>query len=77
MAKKADKYGWLKDVARLGGLARSKALTPAERSAIASKASKAAYKGMTKAERSKVARRAVLARWKRRKAQRFLTVVPS
>lgn len=58
---------WLEDAARLGGLARAKALTAAERSDAAREASRAKNRRMTKAERSEAARKAVRARWAKAK----------
>jgi hypothetical protein len=50
---------------RLGGIARAKALSPAEISSIAGKAGKARLTKITAARRSEIARLAVLARIKK------------
>lgn len=51
----------------MGGKARAKALSKAERSAIARKAAKARAQKLTAAERSRIAKRAVAAREAKRK----------
>ena len=51
----------------MGGRARAKALSKAERSAIARKAAKARAQKLTAAERSRIAKRAVAAREAKRK----------
>jgi len=48
---------------KVGGKARAKALTPAERKTIATKASAARMKKLTSAERQAIARQAAAARW--------------
>jgi len=48
---------------KVGGIARAKALTPAQRKAIATKASAARLKKLTFAERQAIARKAAAARW--------------
>ena len=53
-----------------GGKARSKALTPKERSAAAQKASRARWKGVSRAERREIARKAARARWAKAKKER-------
>jgi hypothetical protein len=53
----------VREMARLGGLARRKAMTPEERSKAAQKAVRARFRKMTKAERKAVARKAAQARW--------------
>jgi hypothetical protein len=51
----------------MGGKARAKALSKAERSAIARKAAKARAKKLTATERSRIAKHAVAAREAKRK----------
>jgi hypothetical protein len=51
----------------MGGKARAKALSKAERSAIARKAAKARAQKLTSAERSRIAKQAVAAREAKRK----------
>ena len=51
----------------MGGKARAKALSKAERSAIARKAAKARAQKLTAAERSRIAKQAVAAREAKRK----------
>jgi len=46
-----------------GGKARSRSLTPEQRSASASKASRAKWDGLTKAQRRAQAKKAAAARW--------------
>ena len=53
----------------MGGKARAKSLSKAERSAIARKAAKARAQKLTSAERSRIAKRAVAAREAKRKGK--------
>lgn len=53
----------------MGGKARAKALSKAERSAIARKAAKARAQALTPAERSRIAKAAVRARELKRKGR--------
>lgn len=57
------------EMARLGGLARKKSMTPEERRKAAQKAIKARWCKTTKAERSAWARKAAQARWDRAKTK--------
>jgi len=59
----------VREMARLGGLARKKAMTPEERRKAAQKAIRARWRKTTKAERSEVARKAAQARWAREKTK--------
>ena len=64
-------------VARLGGFARKKKLTPEERQAIARQGARALNQQMTAKARSIAARKAVLARWKKyRTAQKKKGIMP-
>ena len=56
----------------MGGKARAKALSKAERSAIARKAAKARAQKLTATERSRIAKRAVAAREAKRKEKKGL-----
>ncbi len=53
---------------RLGGKARLRTMTKAQRQSIARKASRAALEALSPEQRREAARKAVLARWKRYRA---------
>jgi hypothetical protein len=58
------------EMARLGGKARTQAMSRAERRELASKAGKARSKALSATERSRIAKQAVLARERKRKQRK-------
>lgn len=64
-----DVRDYLSKIGRRGGNARSKKMTPEERSAVAASGGKATAQRRTKAERSEAARKAVEARWAKLRKQ--------
>jgi len=67
-AKPSTVAEYVRWIASQGGKARSRALTPKERSEAARKAVRARWRETSPEERSKIARKAARARWKKERS---------